>query len=65
MIKLCKGKKMLNLGCGTGIFIAFAIKSGAKDVFSIDNADVLALIIQKFKVLEINLHQIFNRGFGY
>jgi hypothetical protein len=25
----------------------------------------LALIIQKFKVLEINLHQIFNRGFGY
>jgi protein arginine N-methyltransferase 3 len=35
LINYVKGKKVLDLGCGTGILSAFAIKSGAKEVFSI------------------------------
>jgi hypothetical protein len=36
---------------------AFAIKSGAKEVICVDNADVEVLMMKKFKEFGINLNE--------
>jgi ribosomal protein L11 methylase PrmA len=36
----CKGKTVLDLGCGSGVLCGFAVESGANEVIGIDNADV-------------------------
>jgi ribosomal protein L11 methylase PrmA len=48
---------VLNLGCETGILSVFEIKSGAKEVFSIDNADVETLMTITFKELGRNFNE--------
>ncbi|XP_065364498.1 protein arginine N-methyltransferase 1-B-like [Calliphora vicina] len=38
---LFKGKCVLNIGCGTGIFALFAAKAGAAKVFAVDSSNVV------------------------
>lgn len=37
--KTCKDKIVLDLGCGTGVLSAFAVKAGAKEVIGVDNSN--------------------------
>ena len=36
-----KGKKVLDLGCGTGILSMFCVQAGASQVIGVDNAEVI------------------------
>lgn len=52
-----KGKDVLDLGCGTGILSLFASKAGAKEVFAVDQSEIIynaMEIAQLNKVTNIN-----------
>lgn len=38
---LFKGKRVLNIACGTGIYALFAAKAGAAKVFAVDSSNVI------------------------
>ena len=49
---------MLDLGCGSGILSAFAVKSGAELVFAIDNADIKDMMTENLKRMGVDFTKI-------
>ena len=47
----CKGKVVLDLGCGTGVLNVLVIKAGALKVYAIDGANIENIMSEEFKQL--------------
>jgi predicted RNA methylase len=50
----CKGKTVLDLGCGSGVLSGFAVQKGAKEVIGVDNADVKKIMAKKLKEMGVD-----------
>lgn len=49
-----KDKVVLDVGCGTGILSMFAAKAGARQVFSVDNSDIIEKAKRNIKENELD-----------
>uniref|UniRef100_A0A6S8B372 type I protein arginine methyltransferase n=1 Tax=Aplanochytrium stocchinoi TaxID=215587 RepID=A0A6S8B372_9STRA len=76
--KVSKGKKVMDIGCGTGILCLFAARAGAEKVIGIDAAEIIHqavkiikdnkydnkvnLVKGKLEDLDLNSMQVLNRN---